>query len=107
MRNMTSTRMMEHSNGAEVRSPRRRLARIALCVAVPAVAVGGCGSAGQHATVAQPGSTQSETIEHVDPGAPRTTPIGITDLSSPVGLNPVASRYTCDGENQSPPLSWG
>jgi phosphatidylethanolamine-binding protein (PEBP) family uncharacterized protein len=28
-------------------------------------------------------------------------------LSSSTGLEPIAARYTCDGADQSPPISWG
>jgi hypothetical protein len=77
-------------------------------VILPAILIGGCGGAvGQHAASARTAQSASETVEHPDHNRPRSTPIGILQLSSPVGLQPIRSRFTCDGENVSPPLKWG
>lgn len=34
-------------------------------------------------------------------------PLDNLTVSSSTGLEPIAARYTCDGADQSPPLSWG
>ncbi|HEV7161819.1 MAG TPA: hypothetical protein VGN25_01055 [Solirubrobacteraceae bacterium] len=83
---------------------------IAIGLAFMAMGAGGCGSGSHSAPSIRSVSTAAATTPAA--GTSRPTGVGIHDpestliLSSPVKLDPIASRYTCDGANVSLPISW-
>jgi Raf kinase inhibitor-like YbhB/YbcL family protein len=74
--------------------------------------VSGCGP-GRPATVAPeaPTATSAPPAQTVTPSAPpdeggQTMPFELTSTAFGPG-EPIPRRYTCDGEDLSPPLAWG
>ena len=75
-----------------MRTPVNALAGLTLLLAL---ALSGCGSA-------QPTATASNSAT-----APTTAPTTIQFSSSAISGSTIPARYTCDGQNIAPPLSWG
>ncbi|NPA26028.1 MAG: YbhB/YbcL family Raf kinase inhibitor-like protein [Chloroflexi bacterium] len=67
----------------------------------------GC-CASRPAAPAQPAATPAPTLAAQAP-ATESSPTAALKLASPAfeDQGPIPARYTCDGENVSPPLQWG
>jgi phosphatidylethanolamine-binding protein (PEBP) family uncharacterized protein len=97
-----------------------RTKTISISAAIAMLVLAGCGSSGSGATssTTQASATATSTSESTSESTSSTTtttssatssekvPTIDLPLASSTNLNPIAVRYTCDGANVSPPISW-
>jgi phosphatidylethanolamine-binding protein (PEBP) family uncharacterized protein len=83
-----------------------------------ALAASGCsGSDGGHTATKAPSASTGAAAPAASEAPTTSTgasvpessnePVVSLSLSSSIGLEPIAARYTCDGADVSPPISWG
>jgi phosphatidylethanolamine-binding protein (PEBP) family uncharacterized protein len=97
-------------------NPGRQSMKLAFSALVGALALTACGgakstsqrSATPATTAAQVASTQTTTPSTAARSSTTSEKLPTLDitLESPVSLEPIAARYTCDGSNGSLPIAW-
>jgi phosphatidylethanolamine-binding protein (PEBP) family uncharacterized protein len=92
-----------------------RTKTILISAAIAMLVLAGCGSSGSGSTssTTQASATATSTSESTSSTTTTTSatssekvPTIDLPLASSTNLNPIAIRYTCDGSNISPPISW-
>ena len=82
----------------------------ALIVALALAGCGGSGSQSQSSTTQAASATQTASPTTTTTSSTSTSSEKVPNvnlpLASPVKLDPISARYTCDGANVSPPISW-